>query len=332
MTTMLLPALSLVFLGSASALASESTSGFTAHLESPSDSLVQWASLDESIEPGAPPYVVIWKGTFLQESSTLLLNEQKVRLDENGRFEWRQELRAPQEKVLIQSVSADGVVDHQEVFVTIEKWSELSQSPQTPKPWSLHLVLGLTALSYQETDVQTYSMLALSGKLSFHWTVLPRLDIEANLFSNLAPLVRSNSNIEARQLGANVLASCLITNPSHPVAFGVAGGFSMATMLVTNAAFGFKPLLYPQIFPFFRYRNSSDDIFNFYLKYIPLNRSLNPFAGNHREIASGLSWSRGAWKVGRLGLSIDVNDMSFVFVSGRLSHTSTISLAGVYSY
>lgn len=170
----------------------------------------------------------------------------------------------------------------------VEAWDQLNAKvsihPVGVNFWTAGL--GASYLSYQETRVADLTLISAQARLGYSRQWARRWDFAAQATSTLFHFYKSSHKDKSIHLiTANVRTGYLLPFVKYPNQLSLMGGFAYQRLFVSNHAFGFKNLLYPQIYPTFSRFFSNRGLGYAYLRYVPLSKS---FKINFREREIGM--------------------------------------------
>ncbi len=105
-------------------------------------------------------------------------------------------------------------------------------------------------------------------------------------------------------------------------------GAHYSQMFVTNDAYGYKNIYYPQIHPEFSYGFSSGNSLDFYLAYMPTGKNFFSFNADERSIDMGLQYN---FKISEQKTSLRLNYSSLKFKADTPSETPVESEVFTFS-
>lgn len=154
--------------------------------------------------------------------------------------------------------------------------------------------LGYAAITYSQTGRAAYSGTDVFAEFAWNHVFANRSwDVDANAYFNALPISTNLTGINGRFLGVNARVGYAIPKLPDPWFARIALGVYYSSFYVTGNAFGYRNLIYPQIYPVVGYRSASLGTIAGYLKYVPTNAGFVPNL-TERELAGGLSFRRPA--------------------------------------
>ncbi|HLD99658.1 MAG TPA: hypothetical protein VJB59_05325 [Bdellovibrionota bacterium] len=302
---------------------------------------LKWSSLTPRVEvqttgiPGDFEIRALLTGVFERNNWSLLHqegmeNEPSVLISTNtkrksstetviasGDFTFPVTLKAQNTTVRFRAVGPRGEIEEQSFLIIFNELPVLkaeaiksSQSRRSSKAGSSLMVsVGPTYYTFREVNVADqasvadFSEIALTGKLSYLFSLSPRWNLGANAFFNFLPLSSNFPGVNAQVLGVNLRIG-LVLLPSPPWTLSLMAGIYYSQMFVTNNRFGYGPMAYPQLYPTLSRKLSERENAFVYVKYVPIT------ALTECELAAGLGWSHN-FNSGSLGLNLDFSKMDF---------------------
>ncbi len=239
-------------------------------------------------------------------------------------------IRGPETLIHLGALGPGKKIETQKAVIRFPGWDTLRAQAAAFKPKTevMGLSLGYSLISYTEDEVPDFSMTALTARFTFqNLFAPPSWDYSGNLFATALPLSSSRSDISARFLGANFRVGYVLPFPEEPFRLSLSVGAYYTTMIVSDQAFGYNSLIYPQFYPTLSYRLKKGSAVSFYGKFVPLGQGLS-IGATERELAYGMVVSY-AFRSGRvMTFSADAADLKFSFEDGRAisSAAKTFSL------
>ncbi len=191
-----------------------------------------------------------------------------------------------------------------------------------PKRLTFSPVIGMTLLSYAETNGTPYSAVLLTPKLGVAYAMTPIWSLHASTFMSAFSFSSSDPNTWMSFLGYNL--SVGFTFPKNPNAWKTTlmfGLYSVAIGISTNAQ-GFDRLSGPQIILSERFSLNPISSFSVYAKYSPLFTG-SQFLLSENEIAGGVSYER---RLGAYDYNASLDVSAFNYTGGVSQiHLSTFT-------
>lgn len=277
------------------------------------------------------------RGEYPEILSSLVSGNMRAKIAEDGRFELLIPITGALTQADILSIDAYGVTAKEQYDIEFPAWDAYRARMQAkydaerngiPNPLSISL--GLSQISYAETQLEDYSATVMTGKVNYVRPFLaPRWNLGVGGFVTILNL-KENYPAKVRFLGINArLGYSLIKNPKRWRA-GIYFGAYYTTMNVKDNRFGFYDINGPQIFPVVRRVFNQGRSISFYLKFAPLvsNSSLLTFSS--REIATGLEYIYN-YNGGRShGVQLDLSSLVLKLPSQTM-RLNTVSLSMSYA-
>jgi hypothetical protein len=276
------------------------------------------------------------QGEYPIENSSLLAGLSRGKISEDGHFDLPVLVTGATTHFDIRSVDGYGVTQKESYEIDFPNYRTFNAKSEEkrenenggiPKP--LSVALGVTSISYTETEVANYSSTALTLKANyFRPTPFKRWNIGVGGFFTLLP-IQESAPASARFLGVNLrLGYSLIANPTV-WRIGIYGGFYLTTMYVKNDQFGFNDISGPQIFPVVRRIFSGGRSASAYLKYAALVSNASVVSLKSREIAAGGEYVFDYHGGNSRSVQLDFSSLNVVFPSQAIS-VKTITISSSY--
>lgn len=190
--------------------------------------------------------------------------------------------------------------------------------------------LGLSHVHYREGSLVNYQAWFITPKIAlFNPLFPPAWDLNVSVAAHAVPISSNKPSVNVQFINANVRLSYAFPFVSEPWRFTLATGLSYSQMLVSNNAFGYQPLFYPQFFPTVRRVFSGGNSMFAYLKYVPTQKDFG-ISLTEREIGVGLQYIVALKNAHPLALTAEYS--SFVFYPNPAIRVSTISYTLGLSY
>ena len=217
----------------------------------------------------------------------------EIPLDATGRF--RLEILVTQKAQTFKLMALDPFGNREEdtrgIFYSIFDVLLAEARARASKASYFNVGLGATSNSYTQTYTDDYRGVAVTAKATFTWLVLPPAwDFAGNIFFNLLPLSSNLPDVKVRFLGANARFGFSMPFIPQPWRFSLLGGVFYSHMLVTNDAFGYSHMIYPQIYPVLRRGFNGVASGYVYFKYVPTGEGMS-LSFSEREVAVGIGAS-----------------------------------------
>lgn len=278
------------------------------------------------------PFVMI-SGVYDKKECNLLINSQKILIDENKNFQVKIQLSGVETVFYAVSVDMVGKVEKETRVILYPGWmgqnhgpdTEGSEIKTTPKfPFSLGF--GFTNLSYKEDPVANFSEMALTAKGGYSASFNPTWNYGVSGYFTSLPL-SSGSKTPIRFLGVNLRLGYVLTSVQSPWWVALMTGGYYTTTLVSGKQFGFNNLMGPQLFPVFRKTLNDKQSAQFYLKYSPVSAGGLGLSFSNREIATGGAFNFITEKNKLYSITLDLASLSLV-VEGVPIQSNSLSLGG----
>lgn len=277
------------------------------------------------------PFVVI-KGKLLGAKSNLLINGKTI--VEGGKnqgdipFEATLPIQQRLTYAVLTLINFKGEITRERIRLKVENWKKVASGPNGSKTNRLSLGLGVTQLTYSQTDLESYSALLITPKVSYALRITEKFDFGVNLFYNAYTLSSNRSDgVEARFLGINARVGYRIPFGQSSWSLSLLGGIYYLTMMVDNREFGFRNIVGPQFFPVLRGGLGRNGSIYLYGKYSPVSTSIFGFRSlDSREIAGGAGYSHSINSLLSLVFSLDLSQLQIV-IEGQKGQATTTSLS-----
>jgi hypothetical protein len=278
-------------------------------------------------------------GMYLLPNTKLLIvdreKKEKTISVKNGKFSIPVALTGTSTTVKFVAIRPTGQIEREEVTILFYSWPDF----QTIEAAHIHkklrrsnrpfynVSLGFTSLSYTEGSLANYSGLTSTLKFSYLRSVFPpNWDVGGNIFITLANLTSSMPDTAVHFLGANLRFGYVLPFFKDPWRASILAGVYYSKMFVTSNSFGFKTLIYPQVYPTVRRALNLSEALYAYLKYVPTNAGPTP-SWKEKEIGLGIGWERLLSNRHPLIVSVDYTDFKMVDSLNVETNFSTISLS-----
>jgi hypothetical protein len=219
----------------------------------------------------------------------------------------------------ISLVNAKGIARHQIWKLRLSEWETVLAAPKTvtvSKPWSLSFQSAVTQIQFIQSFLPEIRQMDLTGKLSASYTFGSSArssarpwSISSTTYLTLMPLIApSDPSYTARFFGSNVRLGYSWAFDDRWI-LGFHTGLYYLTVLPTEAEFGFRNMVGPQLFPTLTWRMNSKHALSAYYKYSPVIQYGTGLNFQNREEAGGLSYSGAFWPTLSLLLGMDVSQV-----------------------
>lgn len=196
----------------------------------------------------------------------------------------------------------------------------------------LSVILGLGQTSHEETTKAPYSMFAVTPKIAYTQPIGGTgFHLGVNGFITGFAMTSTASEISVRHLGANLRLGYQVPLLPPQWKLTLFGGISYASMWVTRNAFGYKNVLFPQLYPSLQRALSPRQALTLHFKYAALGSGFLSFSDPSRELAAGLTWSYLLKNQKPLSLLLDWSDTRLVSALGHSTASSSIVMGIGYS-
>ncbi|MEK6705241.1 MAG: hypothetical protein AABZ06_05585 [Bdellovibrionota bacterium] len=259
-----------------------------------------------------------------------------VELDK-GHFSFPVKLTGDITMIELVAVTLKGKVDKLNVKILFQRWKDaLAEYDESKKRAFYSASLGVTTMAFKEDTatrtVTDYSGLALTFKAAYQALLLPpQWDFGINLFFTLLPLNSNIADTTVRYLGVNLRFGYVLPFVKPPWRAAILTGAYFSRMFVTGDRFGYKALLYPQLFPTLRRTINSKDSAFVYLKLVPLGPGLG-FSFSERELSLGAGFEHALANRHPVFLSMDFSDLFTIAGSNRSIRSTTFSVSAGYGF
>jgi hypothetical protein len=201
----------------------------------------------------------------------------------------------------------------------IERLPELSKS-------KLRLIpgLGITSISYQQSNVPSYSGIALNGKLLAEFKLSRKWVAQGEFHTTFAPLQASLSGVNVQYLGATLGMIYEIPKVFTPKwDLRLTGGLYYETTITSSSDFGFTDLTGPLLSPTLIHSMKDGSNQWIYLKYTLVFSGFSLENWANFGIAGGLGYLFPPFKNRQsLGLSFEIAALSLQLQSVSVQSNS----------
>jgi hypothetical protein len=191
---------------------------------------------------------------------------------------------------------------------------------------------GLTLLSFRQRNVNSFSQMAATVKVSGSYRLVPdKYDLGVSAFFNLIPFSSSSpdgNNIQ--YLGINARVGRQIIKAPSKFRLNVNAGIYYNTSVSQRV--GFTNMLGPQLYPEAIWMFDNGSSLLGYAKYSPaLSNSFSISLSSNREVAMGFHYSFQLLKKHRVSVGFDLSQLSLKTDTDWAS-TNTYSLTAGYAF
>lgn len=268
-------------------------------------------------------FVITLEGKYTSSDWTLIGNNQKITPNEDGSFVFKTQISKTSLEIEFTAIGPLGEIEKEDLGLLYTDWQIQKETVETAPPKKLFVSggLGITNISYKEDGYGTFKSIAMTGKFSTTYLLLPpRWDVGFSGFFTLLNLTKS-PNVSARFLGLNARAGYTVPSISDPWKFSIFGGLYYTTMLTSPSSFGFTNMSGLQLFPVLRKKLKDNHAVSGYFKFSPVSQGFGFKDLSNREIAFGLSYSMPLKTEGRsLNYTFDIANIAM-----KLSGTNTVT-------
>ncbi len=269
---------------------------------------------------------ISFTGFYVRRDWKLFIGDHEISLNPYGAFKVDVIVYPGKNSYLFKAVGPNGEVETQEVFLTGNAVGAVPETVEkrVDKNWFLFPGVSVSSIQTTQTGREDYSTLALTGKVSFNYRIVPRKwDLGANAFGTLLQFTK-NTDKSARYFGANARLGYFFPPISSDLFISLYAGYYFSSTFVTDNYFGFKNVGGPQIYPAVRKVLANGNVLAWYFKFSPIASSLSLMTLSNNEIASGLSYSVILSGDHSLGIGIDYSSLT---LSSDLATCKTKSLS-----
>jgi hypothetical protein len=195
------------------------------------------------------------------------------------------------------------------------------------KGWYVLPGMGITFDSYRETGKADFSETMMTARIAGTYALDANWDAEAIMTMTAFPISSNVPAVTARFTSVNLRLGYAIPFISAPWRLSLLGGLYYTTMSVTDNAFGYQNLFYPQFLPSLSYSVDSRDIIRAYVKYVPTSTGFSIYNSTEREAGAGIAFEH---RVGvhPISLSLEWADVRY-FPDGSNTMENTATTVGL---
>jgi len=290
---------------------------------------LEWDRESLSLEPetGTDPkdnrWQVTLRGVYPQKNWNLLQGSKRISIEEkNGLFEVKIPVKGRTASVRISGVSPLGVVETEELRISVPQLEKLTAPPPRPdvipsagafvqnaksseRRFTTQTALGMTSINYTETTRPDYSAIALTARMGLTYVLAPpQWEIGLSGYSTLTWLSESAPD-NIRFIGINARLGYIIQPARARWRLGLVAGGYFTTTQVSDGTFGFQNMTGPQLYPNFRYTLTPKSRISAYFKYSPVSAGLSLMKLGNNELAVGSTYTRDFGNGRNWGLTLD---------------------------
>ena len=179
--------------------------------------------------------------------------------------------------------------------------------------------VGVSYTIYEDSRLsENYTMISLTGKLSYVMGLTKNIDLGANTYFTIWPITRSSTET-VRFVGANFRLGYRLSFLPKPWSLKLLAGFYYVTMFVSPANFGFQHMMGPQFFPVLSRRVGTSGAFYLYGKFSPVAGAFTILSLENNEIATGMGYFLDD---SNLGITLDLAQLSLKISTVTIKSTS----------
>jgi hypothetical protein len=277
-------------------------------------------------------YFAQLSGVFNKQECNLLINDQKILLDANNRFEVKIQLSG--EKTVFNIIAIDGIgqIEKETRVIQYPRWNEhergLHVKSELKSPYSIGL--GLSKVTYQEEPLVSFSQFALTLKGGYANNIDTDWNYGVSAYFTAFPLSPS-VDAPIRFLGINLRVGAVLPFVKSPWWIAIMTGAYYTTTFVKDNQYGFSHLMGPQLFPVFRKTLSDTCSSSFYFKYSPVSAGGIKLKFSDREIATGAAYHIVAEDKKLYSVTIDLAFLNLLISEVKIQSAS-VSLGGSYGF
>lgn len=245
-------------------------------------------------------YYVKLKGIFTRKESRLLYQNETVRLDSNLRFTMEIPLESDETEFSLIAISPQGDTQVQGVEILYPNWDDLFVEHEKPsaeviytnsRQFSISPEVGLTSISYQQSNVVNYSGFAVTGKLLSDFSLSDVWKLEGEIYYTLFPVMSNTPGMNIQFLGTSLGLGYELPKFSPNWSLTIMTGFYYTTSFTSSADFGFGDISGPQLYPLLRTTFSGGSSSWLYFRYSPIFSGFALLDLSNAELAGGLGYS-----------------------------------------
>ena len=284
----------LIFCGTHMSIADEVGKAKLVHMnETDRISALEWKSEDLTMDAKAfgdgIVTLVILEGEYNRSDWTLIYDKKKMVPVVNGEFHLEIPMKDRAIELDFLAIGPLGEIEKENIGIYFKEIKTFTQKAEGRPPKTNFFQFGMnnSVISYDETGVDSYSSVSLTGKSSYSYLIFPPdWDFGTSLYYTLLPITKTGNNA-VRFLGVNLRFGYVVPFVTEPWRLSVLGGMYYTTMFVTNDRFGFKNLAGPQLFPALKRTFRGGKAIVSYLKFSPISNGLSLLSLSNRELALG---------------------------------------------
>jgi hypothetical protein len=270
-------------------------------------------SLNVELNDKKQTALVTVRGRVNQPEDTLLLNGQKIATDPKSdppnEFQLPIRLTGRSTLLRLAVINPYGGIVRKNCIVLFPHytvWENLRTKKFGVKPTNWALGLGVSFISYKETEISDLSETAITVKGGYSNGWNDKWSYAIGGYFTLLPISTSSPTQSIRFIGINGRIGYRIPWISAPWGLSImTGAYFTTTQSSPSGEFGFTNMAGPQIYPVLSYALTRKDALSTYFKYSSVSRGFS-ISGVGNEIAWGLSYIRRINKENNFVTSIDV--------------------------
>jgi len=275
-------------------------------------------------------YAARLRGNFTGQDASLIWTTRFIKPGEDGNFELLVPINGPVTPVSLVSIDAYGSIEKSSYEIRFDDWTKFKEAMDAEEATAgtFWMGLGPTFISYQETGIQDYSSIVLTGKAGYSRPVFsPRWSAGFTGFATLLPLTE-NFSAGARFVGFNIRLGYHFLKIPPPWKLAIHIGSYYTTMYVNNDQFGFENATGPQLYPTVQRLLGNGHLMKGYIKLSPLATNASGFSFGSREIAVGLEYVLTTKSVKPYSVNVDYSNLLIkLFGQNLASQTLSFSVS-----
>ena len=275
------------------------------------------------------------RGKFVRPDWSLIYKYsaglESARIQADGSFEMTIYPESAHTSITLKAIGPLGEIETTEATFVIHNWNQLERAWHEPPPKAFGFTpsLGITSVSYSQTESDDYSGILLTGKLAYGKSFdRSPWSLSANAFASLLPLQSNQSEVRVRFVGLNARIGYVLPFPSRVWKASLMAGAYFSTMFVSESVFGYKNVSGPQLYPTLQRYFNNGDIGSAYLKYSPISNAFGFLNLSNRELAAGIGWLH-SFGPRKLLLNLDLAHLRFLLNGTEIQNRSTTLSIGV---
>ncbi len=278
------------------------------------------------------------KGIFIRPGWNLLVNNQSLKLTQSGHFQFPVSYEAKITPIEVMAIGPLGETEKEKLDLFYPDWdacklqTERTQiSNNASHATHLSTGLGMTTLSYSQTNKADFSMAALTAKISFQKPLkFENWDIGITTFATALPISNNQSDISVYFFGFNFRVGYVPKLIQNPWTLSLMLGGYYTTMIVSPNRFGYTNVYGPQFFPALSRLINTQNRISAYLKFSPVTDGTSILSLSTREVGAGLNWSHVFENNHTFSITLDFAELT-LNSAGIIGKSSSITAGGAWS-